>query len=210
MVPSQILLVILFFTFPQVQAVNTNCPNFSTDRQTQKKKKRVTRIPHCTIVHQGIWSHSTRPASIMRGVRDCHRSGSRLCKDDAGIVQANIVGGTAWCRVDHWAMDRPGWGRDLEGMHWQQSHIVHGRILSWWWLGKVIYRQLDLMRGLGSLLRWAKFGLGSWLGWSLGNGSWLGRVLLKWLGLGRIRWWIRLQREKKDTFLNSFINILIL
>lgn len=122
------------------------------------------RIPHCAIVHQGIWSHSTRPVSIMRGVRDCHRSGSRLCKDDAGIVQADIAGGIAWCRVDHWAMDRPGWGRDLEGMHWQQSHIVHGRILSWWRLGKVIQRHLDLMGGLGSLLRWAEFGLGARLG----------------------------------------------
>lgn len=132
MVPPQTLLVILFFTyiFPRSTS-NTNHPNFSTDRH-KRKKKRVTRIPNCAIVHQGIWSHSTRPVSIMRGVRDCHRSGSRLCKDDAGIVQANIAGGTAWCRVDHWAMDRPGWGRDLEGMHWQQSHIVHGRILSWW------------------------------------------------------------------------------
>lgn len=68
----------------------------------------------------------------MRGARDRHGSSSRLCKDDAGIVQANIAGGTAWRRVDHWAMNRPGWGRDLEGVYWQQSHIVHGRILSWW------------------------------------------------------------------------------
>lgn len=84
-----------------------------------ESSKSWLRITHCTIVHQGIWSHSTRPMSIMRRVRDCHRSGSRLCKDDAGIIQANIAGGTARCRVEHWAMDGPRWGRDLEGVHWQ-------------------------------------------------------------------------------------------
>ena len=146
----------------------------------------------------------------MRGARDCHRSGGRLCKDDAGIIQANIAGGTAWCRMDHWAMNRPGWGRNLEGVHWQQSHIVHGRILRWWRLRKVIHRHRNLMRGLGSLLRWAKLGLGSWLGWSLGNGSGLGRVLWKWLRLRRVRWRIRLQRKKKKRYILKLTNILIL
>lgn len=75
----------------------------------------VARITHCTIVHQGVGSHGTRPVSIMRRARDCHRPGSRLCKDDAGIIQANIAGGTARCRVQHWAVDGPRRGRDLEG-----------------------------------------------------------------------------------------------
>lgn len=56
----------------------------------------------------------------MRGAGDCHRPGSRLCKDDAGVIQADTVGGTARSRVEHRAVDGPRWSRDLvEGVHWQ-------------------------------------------------------------------------------------------
>lgn len=44
------------------------------------------------------------------------------------------------------------------------------------------------MRGLPSLLGWAKLRLGSWLGWRWGKSRWLGRILWKRLRLRRIRW----------------------
>lgn len=60
--------------------------------------------------------------------------------------------------------------------------------MSWRGWRKVIQGHLNLVRGLASLLGWAKLRLGSWLGWRWGKSRRLGRILWKRLRLRRIRW----------------------
>lgn len=136
-------------------------------RQIQKKKRRGYRIPHCTIVHQefGATVRGQCPSWEELGIATGLAAGcAKMMLGSFRPILLGALPGAEWITGPWIGQD----GAGIWRMHWQLIPCcAWGEYWSWWWLRKVIHRHLDLMGVLGSLLRWAKLGLGSWLGWRL-------------------------------------------